>query len=168
MLHEHRFDSVRERRLLSLVVTDAHDLRSRFELPMGNFVCLLAWDATNASDDTVVDVATRLLSAGACYFVCWGPDCERVHDLIDAVICDPDNPGDLPPRSFVMTTWHNAAPLEEAIWYFLVNTWPDESYEETTHTAVAVTIASTAWGAEIATALDDPQFVSRVANRESR
>ena len=32
-----------------------------------------------------------MLRAGASYFVCWGSDCERVHDIIDEMVSYPDN-----------------------------------------------------------------------------
>ena len=61
-----------------------------------------------------------------------------------------------------MTTWHSSEPLREAIWYFLVNTCPDEHYQDSTHVALAISVGSTAWAAEIHEALDHPRgFIRR-------
>jgi hypothetical protein len=86
MLREHAFDPVMERRLFSAAIVAPAELPRQFDLPAGNFACLLAWDARGASADTVSTFIEPLLRAGASYFVCWGPDCERVHDIIDEMV----------------------------------------------------------------------------------
>lgn len=90
MLREHAFDPVMERRLFSIGIMSEVEL-PRLDLPAGNFACLLAWDARGASADAVSAFIDRLLRAGASYFVCWGPDCERVHDIIDEMLSYPGN-----------------------------------------------------------------------------
>lgn len=61
-----------------------------------------------------------------------------------------------------MTTWHDAEPLCEAIWFFLVNSWPDEHYQDSTHAALAISVGSSVWAAEIAEAVDHPrEFIKR-------
>ena len=158
MLREHPFDSVMERRLFSVGIPSAAAL-PRLVLPPGNFVCLLAWDARDASADTVSALVAPLLREGASYFVCWGPDCERVHDIIDEMVSCPDNEFGVPEDSDIMTTWHNSEPLSEALRFFLMSSWPDEHYEGSTHTALAIAVGSPAWAAEIVEALDHPQGV---------
>lgn len=162
MLHEHSHGGVSDRRLFSLAVAGPDEVPSRLALPAGNFVCLLAWDARKVPDRAVIELATRLLGAGACYFVCWGPDCERVHDLIDDVICAAEAAVEVLTDSVIMTTWHDTEPLDEAIFYFLINTWPAEDYEESTHSALAIILGSPLWAAEVAAALDEPhEFIAR-------
>jgi hypothetical protein len=161
MLREYAFDSVMERRMFSLEIPSASAL-PRLTLPTGNFACLLAWDARGASADVVSAVVEPLLRAGASYFVCWGPDCERVHDIIDEIVSSPDNDFGVPQDSCIMTTWHTSEPLSDALWFFLVNSWPDEHYQDSTHAALAISIGSSAWAAEIAEALEDArEFVRR-------
>jgi len=161
MLREHSFDSVMERRLFSLDIESAVDL-PRLDLPSGNFACLLAWDARGASVDAVSALVEPLLRAGASYFVCWGSDCERVHDIIDEMVSCPNNDFGVPEESCIMTTWHESEPLREALWFFLVNSWPDEHFQNSTHVALAISVGSSAWAAEIAEALDHPrEFVQR-------
>ena len=60
-------------------------------------------------------------------FAAWGPDCERVHDIIDEEDIGPNPPPTM--DRVVMTTWHDDKSLAEAIWFVLHNSWPDESYE---------------------------------------
>jgi hypothetical protein len=163
MLREHAFDPVMERRLFSIGITSEVEL-PRLDLPAGNFACLLAWDARGASADAVSAFVDPLLRAGASYFVCWGPDCERVHDIIDEMLSHPGNDFGVPEESCIMTTWHDAEPLSDAVWFFLVNSWPDEHYQASTHTALAISVRSSVWAAEIAEALDHPrEFIRRGA-----
>lgn len=170
MLREHAIDSViepvLERRLFSTSIANA-DALPQLTLPPGNFACLLAWDARDVSVDNVSALVESLLHQGASCFVCWGPDCERVHDIIDEIVSYPDNVFDVPDDACIMTMWHASAPLAEAIWFFLVNSQPNKHYEDSTHTALAITIGSPAWASQIAEALDDPSdFVERGAEND--
>jgi hypothetical protein len=67
-----------------------------------HFTCFCAMDGRTASDDQLRSFCRRLLQQGCCYFCAWGPDSERVHDLMDE-----DVRGDNPPETYigcVMTT----------------------------------------------------------------
>jgi hypothetical protein len=166
MIQEHAYDSVHARRLFSAQL-EAPRLDPG-ALPDGNFACLLAWDAEGATTDEIASFADCLLRAGASYFVCWGPDCERVHDIIDEIVSLPESGYDVPPDSCIMTTWHDGEPLTEAIWFFLVNSWPDDHFADSTNAGVAVSIGSAEWAAEISSALSDPSgFVRRTAERDA-
>jgi hypothetical protein len=136
----------------------------RLDLPTGNFACLLAWDARGASAGAVSAFIEPVLRAGASYFVCWGPDCERVHDIIDEMLSDPDNDYGVPDDSCIMTTWHDSEPLRDALSFFLVNSWPDQHFQDSSRVALAISVGSLSWAAEIAEALDHPrQFVQRAS-----
>jgi len=156
MLREHAFDFVMERRLFSIKTESAVALPA-LDLPSGNFACLLAWDARAASAEAVAAFIEPLLRAGASYFVCWGEDCERVHDIIDEMVSHPENAFGVPEDSCIMTTWHSSEPLREALWFFLDNSLPDEHYRGSTHAALAISVGSAAWAAEIEEALDRPR-----------
>jgi hypothetical protein len=109
-----------------------------------------------------------LVRAGASYFVCWGPGCERVHDIIDEIASYPDNEFAIPGDSCIMTTWHDSEPLDEALWFLLVNAWPDQHYARSTHATLGISIGSTAWAAQISDAFDDPrEFVRRGADEDA-
>ncbi|MEW6073379.1 MAG: hypothetical protein AB1726_12410 [Planctomycetota bacterium] len=116
------------------------------------------------SAEDVSALIEPLLRAGASYFVCWGPDCERVHDIIDETLSYSGNDFGVPDESCIMTTWHDSEPLREALRFFLANCWPEEHYEDSTTVALAISVGSSAWAMKIAEALDHPrEFVERAA-----
>jgi hypothetical protein len=161
MLREHAYDSVMERRLFSVEVASGSASLTRLDLPSRHFACLLAWDARGSSAETIAAFVEPLLRAGATYFVCWGPDCERVHDIIDEIVCHPGNDLGLIEDSVIMTTWHSSEPLREALWFFLMLSSPDETYESSTQASLAISVGSSAWAAEISEALDHPRAFTR-------
>lgn len=168
MLREHTFDPVMERRLFSASSASPSELPQPLALPAKHFACLLAWDARGASAEAVSSIAESLLRAGASYFVCWGPDCERVHDLVDEVSSHPGGDFGIPEDSCIITTWHHDDPLREALGYFLVNSWPDPYYQDSTRAALAIAIGSSDWAAEIRDALDQPrEFVRHWAEEDA-
>lgn len=133
------------------------------ELPTPHFLCLLAADFDSASDGEITSLAQGLLELGASYFVCWGPGCERAHDLIDDVtlVLEPPVPDD----SVIMTTWHADQPLDEALFFLLCAAWPDPAYEDSTGCIVAISVRSAEYHAQIRTALSNPsEFVARVTS----
>lgn len=159
---ERGIDDVKGRRLFSLAIASTADLPKPIVLPSRNFVCLLAWEARGASTASISELVEPLVQAGASYFVCWGPNCERVHDIIDEIAAHPSS--GVPTDSCIMATWHDDESLEDAIWYFLVNTQPDAHYEETTHASLAISVTSEAWEAEIVAALRNPRaFIGRAS-----
>ncbi|MCB0346198.1 MAG: hypothetical protein KDD66_13860, partial [Bdellovibrionales bacterium] len=78
-------DSQTDRELFVLPLSSHEELGPDLAVPPEHFVCLLAWDASAVTVDDISNLAVQLLKAGAAYFVCWGPDCERVHDIIDEI-----------------------------------------------------------------------------------
>ena len=104
------------------------------------FVCLLAMDARALSVDAISSMAKKLLDAGCVYFCCWGPDCERVHDVIDEVIV---GEGVTPIAwSGVMTTWHDKEPLKEAAEFFLWAAAPDDAHVEHCFSGIAIRVGN--------------------------
>jgi hypothetical protein len=76
-------EDVHERELFMIEIDRIDQLPADLHLPCRYFACLLAWDATEVSADTIRSVGQKLIGQGAAHFCLWGPDCERVHDLID-------------------------------------------------------------------------------------
>ncbi len=160
-IQEQAFDDVNERRLFSLELASPADLSSVIELPPRYFVCLLAWDAQGTSVDVVSTFVETLLRAGAVYFICFGQDCERVHDIIDEIASNPDAAFSGFVDSCIMTTWHAGQPLSEALSFLLQTAWPTKYYATTTHASLAISIGSPEWAREIAETLEDPRaFIS--------
>src|SRR5947208_1034072 len=133
-----------ERSLFVLDVARPDDVPTPITVPGPHFVCLLAWDARRATDTELATLAGRLLRAGCAYAVCWGPDCERVHDAFDLADLGwrPDGP-------WAMTTWHTDDSLAEAVWFALFVAWPDAAFEDTCGSLVGVSIGSPEWAAEV-------------------
>ena len=144
-------DEVTGRPLFVVSAATPDDIPASLPVPSPHFVCLLAWDARGVSAVDVGSVAERLLRAGCAYAVCWGPDCERVHDIFDGVELElrPDGP-------WAMTTWHTDEPLAEAIWFALFSAWPDDAFADGCRSVVGVAVGSVGWAAEVRAAFADP------------
>ena len=118
------------------------------DLHQQKFVCLCVMDASLVSNDALGAFCSQLVDRGCAYFCVWGPDCERVHDIMDARVV-----GDNPPETDIgclMTTWHARESLAEAIDFFLTCTVPDEEYAPAgCPFGLAVVIGSPDWATEV-------------------
>src|SRR5882672_9273617 len=124
------YERTTERQLYLLELKDSGEIAAVGDLPKPHFACFIAWDARLASTDAVSALIKRLLDAGAAYISAWGPDCARVHDIADESRRFGMESGDQT-ASVVMTTWHEHESLEDALWFFLFNTFPDDSFART-------------------------------------
>jgi hypothetical protein len=147
------FEEVSERNLFALYLESPESFPDVLSLGSPRFVCLLAWDSRDVDVSRVSELATKLLNAGAVYVCAWGPDCQRVHDVIDKVHVGP-NPSPIVDR-VVMTTWHSGEPLTEAIWFVLRCTNPDEGYALGCASTLGITIGNLGWHEEIYSAFRD-------------
>lgn len=146
------------RRLFVLAAAVPEDIPATLPVPGPYFVCLLAWDARQASAAEIIAVAGRLLAAGCAYAVCWGPDCERVHDAFDEA-----DLAQRPNGPWAMTTWHTDAPLSEATWFALFTALPDDAFAEGCRSVIGVSVGSRAWATELHEAFASPgEFCARV------
>ncbi|MDP9381764.1 MAG: hypothetical protein M3Q29_16790 [Chloroflexota bacterium] len=115
----------------------------RAALPSPQFACLLACDARGVADEVVFTTAERLLDSGLAYFCAWGPDCERVHDLVDeAIVLREVGEGRAYP---VMTTWHSDESLDDALWFMANTACPHELYRATCKSRVAISVGEADW-----------------------
>jgi len=150
-----------------LLEVESSRVISNLNVPARHFVCLLVWDSEQESVDEISQVAQVLLGSGGVYFCTWGEGCEKVHDIIDEVsnAADPGPADD----SVVMTTWHDDETLDEALWFFLRCTHPDQPYEDSCGAAVAVLIGNDAdRSSRIRYALTHPRkFSQEVVDAES-
>jgi hypothetical protein len=147
------FDEASARNLFALYLETPESFPDGFTLSSPRFVCLLAWDARDVDGERIAELAAKLLNAGAVYVCAWGPDCKRVHDIIDKVHVGP-NPPKIVDR-VVMTTWHSDEPLAEAIWFALNSTNPDEGYALGCASTLGVAIGNLGWHEEICSAFRD-------------
>ena len=148
-------------RALFLVAADqSDDLPENAMSPDSRFfVSLIAWDSQTQSTFELARVARMLLNAGCVYFCCWGPGCERMHDVVDAeylragVSVNDD-------ESTIMTTWHDSESLDEAAWFALNTANPDDRFFAECKAVVAVCIGNRSWAKQLATAFADPRALS--------
>lgn len=122
------------------------------------FVGFVALDARRISHAELLEFAAKLMEHGLAYLVAWGRDCERVHDTFDEVSIARDD--------FVMTTWHDDEPLDEAAYFALVDAWDEEREHDT---ILAITAGDEALAEELRRLLCDPSRLIRdVLAREGR
>jgi hypothetical protein len=126
----------------------------------GHFIACLAMDGTEAIDEEIKAIAAALIQAGCTYICCWGPDCERVHDLIDLedLTLHPAGP-------WKMTTWQNDVPLSEALWFSINSAWPDAAFEATTHAVVGISFGNSDWADQMVEAFSDPIKFSQAVRK---
>jgi hypothetical protein len=149
-----------ERELFVLELETPDEFPDRISLSSPRFACLLALDAREVKFDNVGRFARKLLDSGAAYICVWGPDCERVHDIIDQEEIGP-NPPPVVDR-VVITTWH-AESLAEATWNVLFCSCPDEPYAAGCDSTLGISIGSREWATEIRSAFSDPtEFSARM------
>jgi hypothetical protein len=151
------YDSLMERSLFLLELATPDELPRHIDVGSKYFGTLIAWDARGVPAEEVASLAEALMESGCTYFVCWGPDCERVHDIVDE--CRESNAS----RIGILTTWHADETLDDAVWVFLNTTVPDPLFENQFHSSVAITIGSPSWASVVRTAFLDPRaFSARV------
>jgi hypothetical protein len=122
-----------------------------------HFVLFLAWDARAVSDESIQELAQKLIRLGLSYVVAWGPDCERVHDLFDdANILETLDSNAPDSQSVIMSTWHTDDLLAEALWFALHTAIPASPYEATTRSVIAVVIQNENWTRDVEMYLSDP------------
>ena len=137
------YDSVEGRSLYVLEVAAGHV--EVFHSPAERFGCFLVADATGLTDQKIRGLVRALLDAGAAYFATWGPDCQRVHDLIDA-----ERPRDEPGENdVVMTSWHADVDLDSAIWESVYVAMPAGRYAQGCNAVVAIVVDNPAAAAQI-------------------
>jgi hypothetical protein len=100
-------------------------------------------------------VARRLLTSGCVYILCWGPDCERVHDIFDTEEAQlrPDGP-------FAISTWHTEQTLAAVLWDSLFTAFPDDAYDGECRSTICLTMWAPNWAAQARRAFLDPRAFS--------
>ena len=147
------FDDIARRHQFLLSVKEAAEIPSGMALPTSRFVCLLIWDAADVEDEAIAHLARRLLSSGAVYLCAWGPDCKRVHDLVDAEAVDSFGSG--ADEGVVMTTSHDDDTLSEAVWFSRRCAFPDPRLAADCDSILVIVIGSLAWAEEVRNAFLD-------------
>lgn len=148
-------DRIPGRSLYALEAIGPNDIPRLLSVPSPYYVCLLAWDSRQASVAEIGTVVEFLIRSGCAYVCCWGPDCERVHDIFDESEVELHPPTELD-DSCLMSTWHTRDPLSEAIWFSLFLAQPHSAFADGCRSLVGVSVGSPEWAAEIRAAFADP------------
>lgn len=142
-----------ERELFFIAAPEIADLPSAFTFGSRHFSALLVTDSTRIADDGLATFSTSLIRAGCSYFCTWGPGCERAHDIFDLQCLDID--------PVIMTAWHADEPLDDAIWFFLRTTFPDDGYFDTTRTGLTVVVGAPEWASHVERRMRDIPSLAR-------
>ncbi len=148
------------RSLYALDALRSDDIPRLLSVPSPYYVCLLAWDSRQASVAEIGTVVEFLIRSGCVYVCCWGPDCERVHDLFDEFEVEMRSPAESDDMC-LMSTWHTRDPLSEAIWFSLFLAQPHNAFANGCRSLVGVSVGSPEWAAEIRAAFADPAKLSK-------
>lgn len=137
-----------EREVLLISLPSLESPFSWSSSPKRPFACFCATDAHSVPVEVLSKFCSRVIELGCAYLCAWGPGCERVHDAMDE-----EAMGDDPPKTDVgciMTTSHADESLEEALWFFLNCTVPEEDYAPNgCGTAVIFSVGRSDWNAAI-------------------
>jgi hypothetical protein len=155
-------DNVSERALLLLTSASPDGIPAEVVVGSRYFVALVVCDATVMPHENIARCARSLLKAGCVYFCCWGPGCERVHDIVDEQYLIESGYSVHDDETVVMTTWHNDESLEEATWFAINVAFPDDRFFDECKAVVAVCIGNIEWEATLKTAFADPRALARV------
>ena len=142
----HGSDKISRRKLFSLRLDSPVDLPTSLDVKSSHFVCVLAWDVTEVLSAVIGKFVDSLLDSGAVYICCWGPECERFHDIIDEELAAKNLNKENKP--VIMTTWHDDEELTEVIEFGLTSTEPDEAFSSECNAFVAISVGSMYWAAQ--------------------
>jgi len=161
-----RMDGIHKRAILLLHADTFTDARAPLDVGSTYFVSLLAWDARSVEASEIAQLARHLLDAGCVYFCCWGPGCERVHDIIDEeYVGSGTGVNDSDPT--ILTTWHSEESLEEATRFALNDALPDDRLVDRCGAVVLICVGNSEWKAALQAALEDPRVLAgRVIGEE--
>jgi hypothetical protein len=153
-------EPVHERGLFVAEIPSLGDWPETIEQPQPHFAAFVAADVSSAGDGELTRFARRLLAQGAVYVSVWGPGCERLHDVVDA-----ERDGRAAP--LVMTSWHAHETLDEALWFALFASVPDEAYFETCDADLAIVVGDPTWAAHVRGRLGNPAALYRSGLEQS-
>ena len=108
-------DTIHGRQLLLATLTESWEW---VDPMIDRFVLFTGADATSASDAQIASYAKASVDSGCAYVCCWGPGCERVHDVFDLAAAD----------HTVYSSWHDDEALAEAMYFaaFMTPLDPEE------------------------------------------
>jgi len=137
---EHPQDPTTGRYLIAVHVSSVTELGQLPATPSKHFVLFVAADGDPLPRHALVAAARSAVDSGAVYVCAWGSACHEVELAFDLVAVERDQT--IADAGVIMTTCHERETLESALWFALNTAWPDETYEATCNTLVAVAVAN--------------------------
>jgi hypothetical protein len=64
-----------------------------------------------------VKISKWIVDSGCLYMLAWGKDCSSWDDSVDHANLEDFDYGEIPDDKFVMTSWLETGPIEEALWH---------------------------------------------------
>lgn len=120
-------------------------------LPTTRFRLLIAADISEITNEAMDAFALSALENGMAYCCCWGPDCEKSHDIVDATIIKDETRGKRfrgpNPKDVILTTWHKNESLEETLEFFATLTNPSDGLLPDSNFWLAIVINNRDWAA---------------------
>jgi hypothetical protein len=71
----------------------------------------------DVSPEWQAQISRWIVGSGCLFMMAWGKDCSSWDDSVDHANLEDFNYGEIPDDRFVMTTWHDDEPIEEAFWF---------------------------------------------------
>ena len=62
-------------------------------------------------------VSKWIVDSGCLFMMAWGKDCSSWDESVDDANLEDFEYGEIPEDRFVLTTWHDNEPIEEAFWF---------------------------------------------------
>jgi len=119
----------------------------------------VAADVTAVADDVIAEFAHSALRSGMVYLCAWGPDCGRLHDLADQVIVQDDQGERLfagpSQQNTIMTTLHEGETLNQALEFFVMNSYPTDGFEAGSNYWLAISVGNPDWATTIKQQLEE-------------
>ncbi len=122
--------------------------------------CLVVWDASTATPAEVSQVAAWVIATGPSLVCAWGPDCGRVHDMVDEeLVGDGSNTNSL----HVLTTWHRTETLHEALLFAATTERPGRDTSLVQETLLVVCLGSERWSDQVFRCVADQELLPAIA-----
>jgi hypothetical protein len=131
-----------------LHISDIESVPSNLKMPTPHFKCLFVCDARRIEANKIDRAMSKLLNQGMVYLCAWGPECERVHDIVDEIVVI--NEIEKGEKGTIMTTWHDSDSLEEAAEFFRDLAYCDDYFSSTFGAGVVIVVNNSQWKQQIA------------------
>jgi len=128
-------------------IPDIESVPQFLNLLTPHFKCLFLFDARQIGTDKIDQAMNILLNQGMVYLCAWGPDCGRVHDIVDEITVM--NEIDKGVQGTIMTTWHDSDSLEEASEFFRDLACCDDYFSSTFGSGVVIVVNNPQWRQQV-------------------